>query len=190
MRVGRGTDRTAGQILFRARLFFSAYALLFFLFAIRCDVLGAQLVFFGLGSFGVLTAVLLIARHATQAAGYRYRVSSVEDAGSAVSGFLASHLLPFLAPGTPTVRDVVSYGVFFTVLLVVSVNSDLAHVNPILYLLGRRVVRISTDGVSRILVCSTVPKAGDQIRAVRATGGLVETTGGGGAGWRSSTGPE
>ncbi|MEV1291506.1 hypothetical protein [Pseudonocardia sp. NPDC049635] len=116
---------------------------------------------------------------------YTYRVQSVEDAGNLVSGFLASHLLPFLAPGEPTMRDIISYGVFFLVLLVVSINSDLALINPLIYLLGRRVVRVTVNGQSRILVCSTPPKAGDDIRVVRATGGLIEKHEGDSRPWMS-----
>lgn len=185
MTVGETSNRTPGQLLFRVRLFISAYAVLFILFAVKYPLFWAQILFYGLGVAGLIVAFDLIFRYGRSTASYSYKVDSLEDAGGLVNGFLASHLLPFLAPGVPTVRDSVAYGLFFLVLLIVSINSDLAHINPVLYLFGRKVVRITTNGTSRIFVCSTVPRPGETVTAVRATGGLIEAREGDRRKWRS-----
>lgn len=172
--LDRASDQSAGQLLFRARLFVSAYSLLFFLLALKFDTGWLQLSFFALTIVGWIEGLRLTFWYSQKAARYTYTIDKVEDSGTAVNGFLASHLLPFLAPGSPTTRDLVAYLVFFIVLLLVSINSDLAHINPVLYILGRRVVRITTAGAPRILVCRRPPLPGDQVSAVRLSGGLVE----------------
>jgi hypothetical protein len=170
----RGAEGSPGQVVFRIRLFFCSYSTLFALLAIRIEVPWIEATLASLTLWGFIDAARISFWTKRDLNSYTYRVDKVEDAGGMITGFLASNLLPFLAQGKPTERDLIAYVVFLLVLLVVSINSDLAHVNPALYLMGRRVVRITSGGDSRILVCRQAPKRGTTIRAVRVGGGLIQ----------------
>jgi hypothetical protein len=52
-------------------------------------------------------------------------------------------------------------------------RSDLAQINPALYLLGRRVAAITAAGRSYYLVCRRLPRPPGRIDAVRVAGLLV-----------------
>jgi len=166
---------SAGQTLLRLRLFVSSYMLLFVLLGIRFEGVWLRVVCGAVAVVGVEEAWRITRSAAHGKAAYPYRVDSVDDAGGLVSGFLASYLLPFLASPKPSVSDLAAYTVFFLVAGLVAVNSDLAHVNPTMYLFNRQVVRISTSGASVILISRQPPRSGDEIKAVRLAGGLVET---------------
>jgi hypothetical protein len=70
----------------------------------------------------------------------------VSDAGSDVAGYLATYLLPFLTVAEPDTRDVIAYILFLLVTGLIYVRSEMTQINPTLYLLGRRVVRVTTTG--------------------------------------------
>jgi hypothetical protein len=162
-------------MLLRLRLFVSSYMLLFVLLGIRFEGTWLRVACGVVAAVGLEEAWRVTRLAARGKTAYPYRVEAVEDAGGLVSGFLASYLLPFLASPRPTTADLVAYAVFFLVACLVALNSDLAHVNPTLYLLRRRVVRISTAGGSFILISKRTPRRGEEIMAARLAGGLVET---------------
>lgn len=79
----------------------------------------------------------------------------IQDPSGAIAAYLATYLLPFMSLEIGTVRDVISIGVFFLVVLAIFLNSDLAAINPTLYVLGWRVVRArvrSLDGTDPMVV--------------------------------------
>ena len=173
--VRRG--QSVGQLWFRTRLFLSAYALLFALLAIKFEQLYLWVTCASLAVLGIEEGLRFVYWTSRQGASYSYRILKVSDAGAVVNGFLASHLLPFLAPGNPRVREQeFTYVLFLLVLLVVSVNSDLAYVNPILYLTGRRVVTVEHDGGTSTLICRATPRPGDIVYATPLVGALIETS--------------
>ncbi|MGL5444574.1 MAG: hypothetical protein ACRDDJ_19140, partial [[Mycobacterium] stephanolepidis] len=51
----------------------------------------------------------------------------------------------FLTVSTPTVRDVLAYIGFLFIVGLLYVRSEMTQINPTLYMLGRKVVHISTD---------------------------------------------
>ena len=65
----------------------------------------------------------------------------IHDPSGAVAAYLATYLLPFVSLQINTMRDILSIGVFFLVVLAIFLNSDLAAINPTLYVFGWRVVR-------------------------------------------------
>ncbi len=78
----------------------------------------------------------------------------INDEGGAVAAYLATYLLPFLGLSFIGWQSVISVSVYLAILFMVFIRSDLALVNPTLYLFGWRVVsgkRDTTDGPRRIL---------------------------------------
>ncbi len=65
----------------------------------------------------------------------------IDDQGAQVTGYLATYLLPFITPTTPSGRDYLAYGVFFLSVFLIFVRSDMALINPTLYALGYSVYR-------------------------------------------------
>jgi hypothetical protein len=83
-------------------------------------------------------------------------LTAVRSQGAAVSGYLATYLLPFLATAPEGIGDWLAYAGYFLVALVVHVKSDLALVNPTLYLLGYRIAQASHAN-RQVLVISRDP---------------------------------
>jgi hypothetical protein len=104
----------------------------------------------------------------------------VEDQGNAVSGYLATYLLPFLGTLPSGPGDVVAYIIYFVTALIIYAKSDLALINPTLYVLGWRVLKITADGRAVLLVTRADVRAGDHIRVHRFPGDVLvahETSG-------------
>lgn len=79
----------------------------------------------------------------------------IQDPSGAVAAYLATYLLPFMSLQIGTIRDVVAVVVFFLVVLAIFLTSDLAAINPTLYVFGWRVVRArvkSSDGNDPMVV--------------------------------------
>jgi hypothetical protein len=68
------------------------------------------------------------------------RLSDIHDEGGAVAAYIATYLLPFLGLEILEWRDAAALGIYVLVLLVVFLQTDLAMVNPTLYLAGWKVV--------------------------------------------------
>lgn len=95
-------------------------------------------------------------------------LAEVADAGPEVAGYLATYLLPFLMVAEPGTRDIVAYVLFLLITGLVYVRSNMAQINPTLYILGRRVVKVTTDHEwsGYVIVRSSSSQAGDVIHAV------------------------
>lgn len=101
---------------------------------------------------------------------------SFEDTGGEVSGYLASYLLPFVTVPTPSWRDLLDYGLFLLVNLVIYVRSNLVRVNPTLYVLGYRVLAIRYGREKeQYLVTRTAPDTGQIVSVVDVAGVLLAT---------------
>jgi hypothetical protein len=151
----------------RARLFVSSYAPLFLLLALRFDDAVLRLLALGVGVVGVLDALRLIEWQPRRIGSSPYTVSEVRDHGSQVAGYLVSYLLPFLPLADPSGADLVAYALFLCIVGVIFVRSDMAEINPTLYLLGRRVLQIKTsEGWSGFAVVRGLLQPGDILRAV------------------------
>ena len=62
--------------------------------------------------------------------------AEVRDAGSEIAAYLATYLLPLLAAPNPETGEIVGYAIYALLIVVITLRSDLAHVNPTLYVLG------------------------------------------------------
>lgn len=96
----------------------------------------------------------------------------VGDAGAEVGGYLAAYLLPFLTVNEPDGQDVAAYAIFIAVVAVVWMRSGMVHINPTLYILGRKVYiaerELAHGPPERIFVISAVgdlrPRAPVKVR--------------------------
>ncbi|MGR6914360.1 hypothetical protein ACU635_08910 [[Actinomadura] parvosata] len=95
-------------------------------------------------------------------------IKSIEDQGGAVSGYLATYLLPFLTELPQGWGDALAYAFYFATALAIYVQSDLAVVNPTLYLLGWRLHKVSLNGENTILISRLPVKVGDKVQVVHA----------------------
>jgi hypothetical protein len=146
------------SLILRSRLFLSSYAPLFLILAIRFRDPILQLVMGALTFVGV-AALLLVMRKAKEIDPDPHLVLTVADRGAEVAGYVATYLLPFVTVEEPTVRDLAGYVLFFIVVGVVYVRSDMVQINPLLYLTRYRVWAITTsDGWAGYLVSRNKPR--------------------------------
>jgi hypothetical protein len=172
---GPPADQVADRSIFvvRSQLFLSSYAPLFAILAIRFDGTALKAVCAALAAFGLLYLVLVVWVVPRAAQPRSYPVQSVDDAAGEVAGYLATYLLPFVAVPSPTAADLAGYCILAVVVAVIFTRSELARINPTLYLLGWRVASIDTGQMRYYLVCRRLPRAGTSIDAVRAAGLLI-----------------
>jgi hypothetical protein len=155
------------EVIRRSRLFLGSYVLLFLLLALRFTTTWLVV------SCGVLFVVGLadmiwIVFHVSGKTGPEpVTVRDVSDTGPEVAGYLATYLLPFLTVAEPTGRDVAAYVIFLVVTGLIYVRSEMTQINPTLYILGRKVTKITTSGGwSGYVIARTSIEPGDVIRLV------------------------
>jgi hypothetical protein len=160
-------------LIVRGFLFLSSYAPLFVILAIRFQGAALRGICAGLAVIGLayLTVALWVVPRAAQQR--TYPVDGVKDASGQVAGYLATYVVPFVTVASPTAADVTAYCIFAAVVLVIFMRSDLAQINPALYLLGRRVAAITAGQQSYYVVCRRLPRPPTRIEAVRVAGLLV-----------------
>ena len=155
------------EIVQRGRLFLGSYAGLFALLAIRFDTMWLRWTCAGLAVIGVGLMLWVVFYVANRTGAELVVVNRVEDAGAEVAGYLATYLLPFLTVGEPSVRDVLAYAIFLAIGGLIYVRSEMTQVNPTLYLLGRRVVKVAIEGGwSGYVVVRSVPAVDGEMRVV------------------------
>lgn len=165
---------TPATTAIRARLFVSSYAALFLLLALRFDDRVLRLVTLSLGMIGLLDGVRLVLWQPRHVGKSPYKIIEVRDHGSQVAGYLVTYLLPFLPVSDPSVSDVVAYALFLAIVGLIFVRSDMAEINPTLYLLGRRVLQVRTEeGWSGFAVVRDPLAPGDTLHAVRLDQGIL-----------------
>ena len=144
------TSMAAGVVrLFR--LFIASYAPLAIILAVQRSKgvwppwdRPAFWVFAAIGVIGLVDAYQL-PRGALRKGHIRVTLSDLTDEGGQVAAYIATYLLPFIGFAVVGWRDVVALAIYFAVLFVVFVRSDLALVNPALYLTGWRVISAKRD---------------------------------------------
>lgn len=141
-----------------SRLFVTSYAPLAIMLALRNSerVWPPQqaIVFWcfaALGVIGLLDAFRL-PRGAQRRGHRRVELSDIKDEGGQVAGYLATYLLPFLNIELDGWRSGAALAVYFIVLFLVFLRSDLALVNPALYIAGWRVVSATSNGRNILLL--------------------------------------
>jgi hypothetical protein len=154
-------------------LFLSAYAPLFALLAIRFESSVLFVSCTALAVVGVGALVLLLRLDARAESGV-HTLTKVNDAGAEAGAYLSAYLLPFLTVSSPSVRDAVAYLLFLVVTAAIYVRSSVVQINPLLYLLGYRVLEVAdSKGLRAYLVTRQRPEVGDTITATRLRGDVL-----------------
>lgn len=164
------------MFVIRLRLFVGSYAALWLILCLRWSGDGAALpVVMGvLFIIGVADMANLIFWKPKNIEPHSRVVASVRDHGVEVSGYVASYLLPFIASPSPTANDLISYGIFLLVIAVIYARSEMTQINPTLYLMGRRVLRITDDqGFDGHAIVKQDLQPGDTLRAVHLDAGVL-----------------
>ena len=162
------------RVAARSRLFVSSYAPAFLIFAVRFDGLVLRLCCASIAIVGVADAWLVTRAIWRRTIPFLVSPRHVEDVGGEVAGYLASYLLPFVTVSRPTVRDLLGYGLYLLVALVIYVRSDLVRVNPTMYALGYRIFRLDYGNVQRqYLIARVEPRVGEPVEAVDIAGILL-----------------
>jgi hypothetical protein len=154
-------------LLARALLLLSSYAPLFALLAVRFEPawLWTSCVAFALLGLGSLLLLLRLDKRASPGP---HRLVDVRSAGGEAAAYLAGYLLPLLTVATPTIRDVVAYAGFLVIAAAIYVHTSMIQVNPLLYLLGFRVLQVTDDrGFRSYLISRRTLLPGDTILATR-----------------------
>ena len=84
----------------------------------------------------------------------------IQDQSGAIAAYLATFLLPFVGFELSTIQEVLGMLVFFLVVWAIFIQSDLAAINPTLYVFGFRIVRASVRSRGEIdpIVVVLVPR--------------------------------
>lgn len=149
----------------RTRLFWVSYAPLAAIFAAKAYASNKTIE----GIIWLMVSVVGLVLGWTLLSGIEHRdvrsvtLQNVHDSGGVVAGYLASYLLPFVTATPANLGDLLAYLIYFAVLYVVFLRSDLAMINPTLYVLGWRIASASAGDRSVIVLCRTLPKSGDSI---------------------------
>lgn len=157
----------------RAQLFLSTYTPLFAILAIRFQGTMMKAVCAALAGLGFLYLIFVVYIVTRRAAGRTYVVESVDDASGEVAGYLATYLIPFVTVPSPSAADLWGYCILAVVIGVVFMRSELARINPTLYLLGWRIASITSGGTVYYLLCRRLPRAATRIDAARVAGLLI-----------------
>ena len=148
-------------------LYLSSYAPLFTLLAIRFQSLELMLTCAALATAGVGALLMLLRLDARADAG-AHQVQEVKDVGAEAGAYLGTYLLPFLTVPAPTLRDAVAYAAFLVVAAAIFLRSSVVQINPLLYLLGYRVLEVvDSNGLRAYLVTRRRPDVGQCIAATR-----------------------
>ncbi len=161
---------------FRARVLLSSYAALNFILVARLGHWGAlRWLCLGLGVLGVVDAFRLTLLANTRGGDEKVFIE-VRDSGPEIAGYLATYLLPLLAAPNPGTGEIVGYAIYGALIIVITLRSDLAHVNPTLYALGWKIVSVRmSNGREKFLVCRTAPRPGHPIYVTDMNGLLHES---------------
>ena len=148
-------------------LFFSSYAPLFGLLAIRFQQPYLWASCLGLAVVGVTSLLLLLHLDAHTSRG-AYTLLTTRDAGPEAASYLASYLLPFLTVATPSIRDIAAYIGFLIVAASIYLRSAVVQVNPLLFLLGYRILAITDDnGLRGYMITRRSISTGSEVIATR-----------------------
>jgi hypothetical protein len=155
------SEEDIGMEFTRALLFVSSYAPVFAIASIRFRGIAIASVCAALAIVGMLVVVLAVVWLPRRVARRHVQAFKVEDTSGEVSAYLAGYLLPFVVIAEPGWRDVVGFAIFFLVAARLALVARLELLNPMVYLVGRRVLRVSlATGPAWLITRGDVPDDG------------------------------
>jgi hypothetical protein len=162
------------SVLTRLLLFLSSYfplSLIFFVILVqehRRAAIGILTV-----SGGGLFWMLLYLRKAQKLSGIQLKIAGFHRRDAEGMAYIVTYIIPFLVIPFDGWKEGIALSIFFVVLGILYVNSDMIHINPMLNLFGYHLYEITTEdgGVLSLLArrsirhkeCITVVKLGDDI---------------------------
>lgn len=162
------------SILTRILLFLSSYFPLTVIFF--CLLLGKNrplaIAILGVGGLGLL-GISIYLRLARRLSPTRITVASVQRRDAEAMSYIVSYIIPFLAMPFQSLEEALSLGVFFFVIGILYVNSNMIHINPMLNLSGYHLYEVSVEsGATYSLITHREVILGDTISAVKASNGI------------------
>jgi hypothetical protein len=139
----------------RVILFFSSYAPLFLIIAMRGWEKSRHLAL-GIAIFAIFSVVLLFVflRIVRKVAADKIIVESVVSRDGDAMSYIVTYLLPFLAVKLDDVMDAGSLAIVLLVIAVLYVNSNMIYTNPVLNFAGYHIFEIhDAEGKITALIC-------------------------------------
>jgi hypothetical protein len=81
-----------------------------------------------------------------------FAFGTIEDQSSEILGHIGAYLLPVLVNTTSSTEDIAVVAIVMGIILLIHVSTGRVHVNPLLYLLGRRVYEATANETTFFLV--------------------------------------
>jgi len=162
------------SILTRILLFLSSYfplsVIFFFLLLSKHRQLAiAILALGGLGLLGISVYFRLARRFNPTS----ITVASVQRRDAEAMSYIVSYVIPFLAIPFESLEEALSLGVFFLVIGILYVNSNMIHINPMLNLSGYHLYEITVEsGATYSLISYREVVRGETLSAIRAASGI------------------
>jgi hypothetical protein len=145
-----------GPLRVRVELTFAAFVPAFALLATRTFGTLWFWLFLGLAVLGV-TFLVVLALLVRSGNPEPFGIEAVEDKGDDVLGHVGAYLLPVLLDPTAGSREVVISTLVLALIVQIHVATGRVHINPLLYLVGRRVHTGVSGGQTYYLVTRTDP---------------------------------
>lgn len=134
------------SIIARGILFLSGYAPLFVIFSIQYySKYGNWALLPALLGLVAVVGMLVWIRWIRGTASVQITVRSVRRKDAEVIAYIFAYVFPFLGVDLDDGASAVGLGVFFLVLMVLNVSSNMVHINPMLNLIGYHVYEIDTE---------------------------------------------
>ena len=156
-------------ILLKIFLFLSSYAPLSFVFFFlfwKEDQRGVAWALAGIGLLSVMVLWIFL-KVIRRTEPVEISVATVERKDTEALSYIASYVIPFVAVPGADVYQALALGVFFLVLAIIYINSNLIYINPTLTLLRYHLYEIADDkGNSYSLVSKNAVKRNSAIKAV------------------------
>ena len=159
----------------RLLLFVSSYSPLFAIFGFLCLAKhkDAATVFFLVAALGLLSLLGFLAHLRTQKSSETLKVTRFAARDEQSMSYIVSYIIPFLSASRSTWEEQAALAVFFLMIAVLYVNSNMIHINPTMHILGFRLYEITTDkGSTHALITRRRFCGSDTIRAASAGGHL------------------
>ncbi len=84
-----------------------------------------------------------------------FTFGAIEDQSGEILGHIGAYLLPVLVSTTSSTEDVAVVAIVMALIVLIHVSTGRVHVNPLLYVLGRRVYSARADGTAFFLVAQS-----------------------------------
>src|SRR5579885_2003308 len=150
------------SLLVRILLFLSSYfplALVFFVLLFGCHFRIAVGIL-ATGTLG-LSAMFVFFRSVQKLAPFTIRVKQIQRRDGEAMSYIVTYLIPFLAVPFSTWQEGVALSIFFAVLAVLYVHSNMIHINPMLNLSGYHLYEVTVEdgGVYTLITRRRVGRA-------------------------------